>query len=77
MMPKKLLRGRFGFWCVGKRFMTKRDAVVARHFQHLGITNERFRIVALIENLMDDYQQGSEEFDILADAVALIKGDDK
>jgi hypothetical protein len=77
MMPKKLFRGRFGFWCVGKNFMTKRDAVVARHFRNLGITNERYRIIALIENQMSDYEQGSEEFDVLADAVALIKGDDK
>jgi DNA-dependent RNA polymerase auxiliary subunit epsilon len=57
--------------------MSKRDAVVARHFQRLGITNERYRIITLIENQMSDYEQGSEEFDVLADAVALIQGDDK
>lgn len=77
MMPKKLLKGRFGFWFVGKKFMTKRDAVIARHFRYLGITTERERIVKLIEEQMSDYQPMSEEFDALSDAVALIKGENK
>lgn len=77
MMPKKLFKGKFGFWCVSRKFMTKRDALIARHFRNLGITNERYRIVALIENQMSDYEQGSEEFDVLSDAVALIKEENK
>lgn len=75
MMPIKLFRGKFGFWITSKKFMTKRDALIARHFQRLGITIERERIINLIEIQMDDYQQSSEEFDVLADAIAIIKGE--
>jgi hypothetical protein len=77
MMPKMLLRGRFGFWIVGKKFMGKRDELTARHFHYLGVNKEQRRIVRLLEVMMNDYEQGSEEFDVLADAVALIQGDDK
>ena len=77
ILSKTIFKGRFGFWVVGKKFMVKRDAIIGRHFKFLGISNERNRIVELIEKMMDDYQPASEEFDVLSDAVALIKGEDK
>jgi hypothetical protein len=73
MLIKSILRGRLGFWLVGKNYLLARDKHVARFF----VLQEQKRIVNLIETMMEDYEQGSEEFDVLADAVALIKGEDK
>lgn len=38
-----------------------------------GRAYENKRATDIIETMMDDYQPASEEFDVLADAVALIR----
>jgi hypothetical protein len=44
-------------------------------YRRQGKDRELQRIVLVIETLANDYPQSSQEFDILLDVVALIKGD--